>query len=235
MRLEALFILVLIFTIIPASAQLPWCEIQSIYFQHNETPDITGYETWINYPSGGTEIDENVSVKNTDGLKKIDTYISPPNEPRAYSILKGLRTYHTYHYVSTAVGNTKIRFQPFLRKANGTEVVLYNLDTADIDDLTTTEVITNYASTTDLKMEVTDRLGVNVYAFTDHSSPVVVHFVYQGYNHTSHVDSGYFDCVAPVTQEIPNLPATKPDIWHNPYFWVLVFGAGGLLFVRLVL
>jgi hypothetical protein len=226
MRFAALFLLVLIICIIPVTAQQPWCEINRIWFQHNESPDITGYETWINYPSGGPEIIENVSIRNIDGYKKIDTYISPPGEPAAYSILKGLRTYRGFFYVSTSVGITKVRYEPFVKKANGTEVILYQLDTADIDNLEVTEVITNYASTVDLGIDPTDRLGVNVYAVTDHSSNVVVNFVYQGIDHASYVDSGYFDCTAPITPTIPNLPAATPDYLG---FIVMLGIAGGIL------
>lgn len=234
MRFAALFILVLIICIIPVTAQQPWCEINRIWFQHNESPDITGYETWINYPSGGPEIIENVSIRNIDGYKKIDTYISSPGEPAAYSILKGLRTYHGFFYISTNVGITKIRYEPFVKKANGTEVILYQLDTADIDSLEVEEVITNYASTVDLNMDPTDRLGVNVYAVTDHSSNVVVNFVYQGIDHASYVDSGYFDCTAPVTPTIPNLPATSKSIVDLPwYLWTIAALITGIIVVRL--
>jgi hypothetical protein len=234
MKYAALFILVLIICIIPVTAQQPWCEINRIWFQHNESPDITGYETWINYPSGGQEIIENVSIRNIDGYTKIDTYISPPGEPAAYSILKGLRTYHGFFYVSTNVGITKVRYEPFVKKANGTEVILYQLDTADINDLAVKEIITNYASTVDLGIDPTDRLGVNVYAVTDHSSNVVVNFVYQGIDHASYVDSGYFDCTAPITPTIPNLPAAEPDplgilIGYIP---LAIIVAGILIFVR---
>lgn len=236
MRFAALFILVLIICIIPVTAQQPWCEINRIWFQHNESPDITGYETWINYPSGGTEIIENVSIRNIDGYKKIDTYISPPGEPATYSILKGLRTYHGFYFVSTNVGITKIRYEPFVKKANGTEVTLYQLDTADINSLTVSEVVTNYASTLDLDMDPTDRLGVNVYAVTDHSSNVVVNFVYQGIDHASYVDSGYFDCTAPEIPTIPNLPATqKPFLGIEWYYWVLGAIAAGLIVLRVTL
>ena len=234
MRFAALFILVLIICIIPVTAQQPWCEINRIWFQHNESPDITGYETWINYPSGGPEIIENVSIRNIDGYTKIDTYISPPGAPAAYAILKGLRTYHGFFYVSVNVGTTKIRYEPFVKKANGTEVILYQLDTADIDSLEVTEVVTNYASTVDLDMDPTDRLGVNVYAVTDHSSNVVVNFVYQGIDHASYVDSGYFDCTPPVTPTIPNLPATSKSIVDLPwYLWVIAALVTGIIVVRL--
>lgn len=236
MRFPAVFILVLILCIIPVTAQQPWCEINRIWFQHNESPDITGYETWINYQSGGPEIIENVSIRNIDGYTKIDTYISSPGEPAAYSILKGLRTYHGFFYVSTNVGITKIRYEPFVKKANGTEVILYQLDTADINSLTVSEVITNYASTVDLGIDPTDRLGVNVYAVTDHSSNVVVNFVYQGIDHASYVDSGYFDCTAPVTPTIPNLPATQKPLWGIEwYYWVIGAITAGLIVLRVTL
>lgn len=235
MKYAALFILVLIICIIPVTAQQPWCEINRIWFQHNESPDITGYETWINYPSGGPEIIENVSIRNIDGYTKIDTYISPPGEPAAYSILKGLRTYHGFFYVSTNVGITKVRYEPFVKKANGTEVILYQLDTADIDSLEITETITNYASTVDLDMDPTDRLGVNVYAVTDHSSNVVVNFVYQGIDHASYVDSGYFDCTAPITPTIPNLPAASQEITDLPWWMLVITGIALTVILRLLL
>jgi len=83
-------------------------------------------------------------------------------------------------------------------------------------------------------MDVTDRLGVNVYAVTDHSSNVVVNFVYQGIDHASYVDSGYFDCIAPVNPTIPNLPATSKSIVDLPwYLWVIAALVTGIIVVRL--
>jgi len=85
-------------------------------------------------------------------------------------------------------------------------------------------------------MDVTDRLGVNVYAVTDHSSNVVVNFVYQGIDHASYVDSGYFDCTAPVTPIIPNFPATQKPFWGIEwYYWVIGAIAAGLIVLRATL
>jgi hypothetical protein len=187
----------LLLLVVSVSAQpgQTWCGIQTLYFQHNLSTSPAGYEELINYPSGNTEVDESVAVKSSDGLVLIDNYIMPENSlTHTSELLKGLRRYRVYAYVSGASGTTTLNFTAFKRFINGTEVNFYSAQTEDINALTVTEYDLNYVSQVDLPLAPTDRLGIRVYGQTTHSATVTLNWVYQGNTHTSHFESGYFVC-----------------------------------------
>jgi hypothetical protein len=182
--------------IIPiVSAQNSVCGSNVLWFQHQNSPDIPDYEELLPYPSGEDQVDESVTIKNTDGPVLIDTYIMEAGSITDATILsKGLRTFLTYHYVDGASGITQINFTAFQRFQNGTEVVFYSQLTEDIDSLTPIAYTTYRVSPNDLILNPTDRLGIKVYGQTTHSSPITVHFLYQGVTNTSHFQTGYFEC-----------------------------------------
>jgi len=207
MRLTAVFILI-IFLLVPASAQ--WCGITTIFFEpQNQTVGSDTYHTWINYPTADNETTKIVTLRNTDGYKLVQSFLSPPGTPDISNIYEGVRSYHSFGYVSSNPGNTRLMYEPFTLSESGTKSVLYQLETADINTLVEpAEINTVYASTTDLVINPTDRLGCNVYAVTDHPADVDVYFVYGGITNTSHVESGFFDCAQPTPEPtIPDLPA----------------------------
>lgn len=195
MKLLVSLLVSTIFVIGIVGAQGPVCGGQTLYFQHQNSPDIPGYEELINYPSGNAQEDENITIKNTDGPVLIDAYIMPAGSlSQATLLLKGLRVFTTYHYVDGASGTTQINFTAFQRFENGTEVVFYSQLTDDINSLTATDYTTYRVSQQDLILNPTDRLGIKVYGQTTHSAPVKLHFVYQGTTNTSHFESGFFEC-----------------------------------------
>lgn len=177
-------------------AQDTWCGEQTLYFNHNVSSDIPGYEILNHFPSGASEVDENVTITSASGLVLIDKYISPPGEPGITILQPGTRRYRTYHYVSTAAGVTKVWFAPFVRFLNGTEtnVPYYVAGTDDINDLTVNEYLTSAVVSSSYSFNAGDRIGIAVYANTTHPSPVSVHFVYQGVSHYSHVETGEYLC-----------------------------------------
>ena len=182
---------------VPVLAQeQPWCGIQVLYFQHNESTSPPGYEELINRPSGNPQVDENITILNTNGWVLIDSYITPEYAlSQTTEDLAGLRRYRYYSYVSTAVGTTQLNFTPFLRTPDGGETYFYSAISEDINSLTATEYLTSHVSQTPLIFHnATDRIVIKVYAKTTHSSPVTVHWLYQGTSNTSHVESGYFVC-----------------------------------------
>jgi hypothetical protein len=120
--------------------------------------------------------------------------ITDPGVPDATSLLKGLRRYRVYSYVSGASGTTVLNFTFFKRSSTGVETILYSVESADINDLTVTEQLVGYVSTSDFSLVSTDRVGVNVYGKTDHSANIFLHFVYEGTTHASHLESGYYEC-----------------------------------------
>ena len=174
------------------------CGVQTLYFQHNESTSPPGYEELINYPSGNPEVDENITIKNTDGLVLIDNYIMPEGSlSGTTALLDGLRRYRFYSYVDGASGVTTLNFTAFRRYADGTEQNFYSAQSEDINSLTVLEYDLNYVSQNVLYLNPTDRLGIRVYGMTTHSAPIKLHWVYQGASHASHFESGYFVCPTP--------------------------------------
>jgi hypothetical protein len=201
--MKAIFFVILVLALIlTASAQMDYCGVQTLYFQHQSVPDIPGYETLVNFPSGNAEVDESITIKNTDGPVLIDTYILPAGTMEHVTmLLRGLRVFTTFHYVNTATGTTVVNFTAFQRFSNGTEVNFYSQLSDDINSLVPSDYTTYRVSTQNLTITPSDRLGIKIYGQTTHSSPVVLHFVYQGQSNTSHFDSGFFVCKEPATVE----------------------------------
>ncbi len=172
-----------------------WCGVQTLYFQHNASISPAGYEELINYPSGNAEVEETVSVINTGGPVLIDNYILPEHSlTNTQKLLMGLRVYTFYAYVDSAVGTTRLNFTAFRRSQDGTETNFYTAMSGDIDALSVQAYTLNYVSQVTLTLNPTDRLGIRVSANTTHSSPITVHWIYQGTAHASNFESGYFEC-----------------------------------------
>jgi len=179
----------------PPEYPINYCGTQHLYFQNNTNMTPEGYNELINYPSGDPEVDTSITIKNTDGPVLLGTYIMSEGSLSGISaLLKGLRRYHYYTYVDSAVGTTTLNFTAFRRVSNGTEQDFYSIQTPDIDDLAVTEHDMNYASPNTLTLDPTERLGIKVYGTTTHSSPIVLHFVYQGELYASYFETGYFVC-----------------------------------------
>lgn len=221
--------MVLTTSLVSAQPQ-PWCGIQTLYFQHNETTHPTGYEELINYPSGNAEVDESVTITSANGWVLIDSYITP--EGSLYQTeedLAGLRRYRYYTYVSTNTGTTQLNFTPFLRTPDGGETYFYSAVSDDINDLTVNEYLTSHVSQTPLIIHnATDRIVIKVYAKTTHPSPVTVHWVYQGSTHTSHVESGYFVC-----EEVSTAISANNNIEGIAILFGLIGGViGSIIIIR---
>lgn len=223
-------LLICLFQPVAAQGQ-SWCGIQTLYFQHNESTSPAGYEELINYPSGNSEVDESVSVINTGGPILIDNYIMPDGALlETTGLLEGLRRYTIYSYVSSNVGTTQLNFTAFRRFSNGTEQNFYTAMSGDIDALSVTEYTVNYVSQVPLALNPTDRLGIRVSANTSHSSPIIVHWVYQGTSHASNFMSGYFVCEEPTA--IQNITYTQSENNATPLnvaLLVAIIGMGALL------
>lgn len=68
MTRRLLILIAVCLILVPCFAQQqPWCGITILYFQHNATTTPAGYEELINYPSGNAEVDEAMTIVNTDG------------------------------------------------------------------------------------------------------------------------------------------------------------------------
>lgn len=199
----------------PTPPPQQWCGAQDLFFDHDQSSDPLGYEQLLNFPDGNPEVDENVTLRDTFGYVPIDQYITPIGLPNINLIEYGAWRFRTYDYVSTTVGNTTLNFTVYkYDQTTALQTYLFSIESADINDLTVTEILTGYASSTNFTLLSTDRLVIKVSGKTDHSSNVFLHFVYQGFSHASHVNPAYFICPivpTPTPTPIPTPTTIGPE------------------------
>jgi len=200
-------------TLGPSSDRDRWCGSPLIFFQHEGVPEPAGFEGLDIYPAASPEDDENVTVKDSTGEKLVDSYISLTNFPNIVMIRSGLWRFRTFHYVSTASGDTVFNFSVSIWNTTGWRY-LFHVNTDPVNSLFPIEVLTSYALMTNTTILESDRIVVNVSAKTDHSANVEAHFVYEGNTNTSHVQVSYLDC----PERCPHacFPTTAATPWQ-PY------------------
>jgi hypothetical protein len=197
---------------VPTSAISPWCGRQILYFSHVNSTDPVSYERLINYPDGGAEIEENVTLKDTMGEVLIDTYISDPGYPNTVLLLAGLTRFRTYHKVSSTPGITTINYSVSKRNATGNQTFLWSVESQDINNLNLNEILTSYVTNTTYVLDTTDRIMINVSGKTTHSSNIQLYWFYQGTNHASHLETGTFYC----EEEDCGCGTPTPTPWQPP-------------------
>jgi len=159
-----------------------------LYFNHSAS-DIATYEGLVKVPAGNAEADETATVKNTLGFVLVDSYATILGEPGLAQLPAGLWQFRSWNYVSATSGTTAIDFKVYNRTAGGTETLLFNVTSADIDATAATLYTTTYAQATPYTISLTDRIVIKVYGRSTHSADVTFHWVYDGSTHTSNVQT----------------------------------------------
>lgn len=225
-------------TPIPTPSTEPWCGRQLLYFSHTNSSDPTSYERLINYPDGGAEIEENITLKNTMGDVLIDSYISDPGYPNTALLLPGLTRFRTYHFVSGASGITQVNYSVSKRSITGNQTFLWSVESQDINNLNLNEVLTSHVTNVSYALDPTDRILINVSGKTTHSANIQLYWYYQGTNHASHLETGTFYCadtcgcvstttaatIAPWGPDINPTTDTRFDFmaWIKTWWWLPV-------------
>jgi hypothetical protein len=80
-------------------------------------------------------------------------------------------------------------FKVYNRTAGGAETLQFSATSGDINALVATEYLTSYVQTSNINMPSTDTIVIKVYGQSTHPSDIDLHFVYQGSEHTSHVQT----------------------------------------------
>jgi hypothetical protein len=162
---------------------------QMLYFDHVKSADLNPYEILNLIPAGNAEADETVTVKDGSGQVEIDAYSTNIGYPALTEIPAGLWRFRTFHYVEGASGTTTAVFKIYNRTVGGTETLLFTVTSEEINDLTVTEHLTSYVTTSSYQVSSTDRIVCKVYGQSTHSSNIILHFVYDGTTHTSHIQT----------------------------------------------
>ena len=161
---------------------------QVLFFHHDPVEEPAGYEGLFPIPAGTTEADETVVVQTGTGEVLVDPYITIAGYPGITTLPAGLWRFRTFHYVSGASGDTNAVFKVYNR-SGVTETLLFTATSDDINALSATEYLTSYVQTEDYTVALTDRIVIRVYGQSDHSANINFHFVYEGTDHTSHVQT----------------------------------------------
>ena len=161
---------------------------QVLFFHHDPVEEPEGYEGLFPIPAGTTEADEMVVVQTGTGQVLVDPYITLAGYPGLTTLPAGLWRFRTFHYVDSNPGDTNAVFKVYNRSGE-TETLLFTAISGDVNALEPSEYLTSFVQTEDYTVLLTDRLVIKVYGQSDHSANVEFHFVYEGTNHTSHVQT----------------------------------------------
>jgi len=140
-----------------------------VYLSNTPDPVISGYKK-LSYEIDPSETVLSAVVNNNEVLMGVFLYCC---EIKTTLIGGGAWNTHLWAKVSAVAGVSQIRAEYFLRKINGTEIILLSTTTQEINSLDYLEYSPNFSSPL-IECELTDRLGVRMYAKTTHSANVTV-------------------------------------------------------------
>jgi hypothetical protein len=175
------------------TAQPPWCGINNLFFTDVKS-DKVPFHQLNGYSTGLPETDESVTISSTSGIVLIDSYYSQPGFPGSQGLLSGLRYYNLWGWVSNTGGESSFIVNVSIRHADGTSTYDYGVRTNSIEYTTPTLVSTPYVNPNSFTFLPTDRLLINISAYTTSVSPKTIHFLSEGSTHYSWVQSGLFVC-----------------------------------------
>jgi hypothetical protein len=150
------------------------------YFRQTDS-DISGYESLQpDTPDADPQDDMTAVVINTGGQVIIEEFATDAGDPDLTEIPAGEYEFRYWAYVSTASGATNLVFKVYKRNTGGTETLLFEVDSPEIDALSSNYYTTLNVLVTPLAISATDRIVVKVYAETTHTSNVTAHFLHSG-------------------------------------------------------
>lgn len=159
------------------------------YYLHMEASNVAGYESLFTYPAEDSEHSDCTVVKDSNTHQLLDIYITDVNSPNSLVIPAGTWDFKTWTSVDADLGDTWISASAYKRYTDGTEVFLFDVNSAYFDSggVFEPDMITTQALNFDLN--ATDRLVVKYYANTTSPANRTVCFYYEGANYYSYIDT----------------------------------------------
>lgn len=165
----------------------------TIYYYDDVVSDVTGCETLSRVPDiAGGDVDQTQTVN--DSTELIYAYVSSLGGLGISQINAGTWIFHSYTYLSTGDGVTKLRY--IVHKIDNAdpwaETELFSVDSAEITTVGTgvSDAVLYTTETTQTAFTITEtqRLKIEVWATTDNVGDVVVHLVHSG-DYTSSIET----------------------------------------------
>lgn len=144
---------------------------------------VPGYDIMQPTPDGAPEVTESAVVHDNTVL--IDPYISSEAIGRT-SIDAGIWDFSLYGYVSAATGDTNMVARVYTRTTGGTETLLFEVESNNINSTTVVPVSFESVQTA-FSCNATDYLVIKIYGKTTHNGDITVSLVHSGTTHYSHI------------------------------------------------
>lgn len=144
---------------------------------------VAGYDIMQTTPDGAAEVTESAVVH--DNIVLIDPYISSSAIGRT-TIDAGIWDFSLYGYVSAATGNTTMLARVYTRDTGGTETLLFEIESNNINSTTVAPVSFESVQTA-FSCNATDYLVIKIYGKTTHNGDITVYLVHSGTTHYSHI------------------------------------------------
>ena len=152
-----------------------------IWYFRQTNSDISGYESLQpDTPDADPQDDMTAVVIDTAGQVIIEEFASDPGDPALTEIPAGEYEFRYWAYASTASGSTNLVFKFYKRNTSGTETLLFEIDSPEIDALSSNFYTALYTAVSSFVIAETDRIVIKVYAETTHTSNVTAHFLHSG-------------------------------------------------------
>ena len=144
---------------------------------------VAGYDIMQTTPDGAAEVTESAVVH--DNIVLIDPYISSSAIGRT-TIDAGIWDFSMFGYVSAATGDTTMVARVYTRDTGGTETLLFEVESSNINSTTVAPVSFESVQTA-FSCNATDHLVIKIYGKTTHNGDITVYLVHSGTTHYSHI------------------------------------------------
>lgn len=160
---------------------------QSVYLD-DEVASVGGYKRWRRAIPTGAEATAVQTGKNTDGEMLLGTWITSSGYPGTEIIPPGEWNWHMYAHVDNASNESYLKLYVYKRTTGGVETELFNVTSADIDDLAVALQHFLYTQSSEIALVLTDRLVLKAYFYTTRPADVTMTLTFDGTSsHSSHV------------------------------------------------
>lgn len=161
---------------------------QSVYLHDAADATIGGYKRWRRAIPTSGEVTLQQTGKSTDGEMLLGSWITSIGYPGVESLPLGEWDWHMYAHVDNATSESylKLYVYKFDTVGEGGETELFNVTSADIDDLTVALQHFLYSQSADIALLETDRLVVKAYFYTTRPADVTMTLTYDGAVNVSH-------------------------------------------------
>jgi hypothetical protein len=157
------------------------------FYLHSDSSDLTGYKEALRDPADTTESTITTNVDSSSGDVSIEEFATNVGDPGVEEIPVGAWRFHIYGRVDDSADTTKYKIQVYKRSTGGSETLLFETESPDIDNTGVTEIQWSYVVSAPIALAVSDRLVYKLLCNTTSPSTRTVTTYIEGSAHASYL------------------------------------------------